>query len=54
VEDTTLALSKRTEWQENGEWFLGLGQRMLTTDAAELALMDIRRIEFRALDDAAG
>jgi len=54
AEDATLALSKRTEWQENGEWFLGLGQRMLTTDAAELALMDIRRIEFRALDDAAG
>jgi type VI secretion system protein ImpE len=53
AEDVTLALAKRTEWQENGEWFLGLGQRMLSTDAAEFALMDIRRIAFRAADDAA-
>ncbi|HET6235193.1 MAG TPA: type VI secretion system accessory protein TagJ [Acetobacteraceae bacterium] len=52
--DATLALARRTEWQENGEWFLGLGQRMLTTDAADFALMDIRRIAFRAPDDAAG
>jgi type VI secretion system protein ImpE len=53
AEDVTLALAKRTEWREEGDWFLGLGQRMLSTDAAEFALMDIRRIEFRALDDAA-
>jgi type VI secretion system protein ImpE len=54
AEDATLALAKRTEWRETGDWFLGLGQRMLTTDAAEFALMDIRRISFRAPDDAAG
>jgi type VI secretion system protein ImpE len=53
AEDTTLALARRTEWQENGEWFLGLGQRMLTTDVADFALMDVRRITFRAPDDAA-
>jgi len=52
--DTELALARRTEWRENGEWFLGLGQRMLTTDGAEFALMDIRRIAFHAPDDAAG
>lgn len=52
--DADLALARRTEWRENGEWFLGLGQRMLATDAAEFALMDIRRIAFRAPDDAAG
>ena len=46
AEDATLALSRRTEWQENGDWFLGLGQRMLATDAGEYALMDVRRITF--------
>ena len=42
--DPALALSRRTEWQERGDWFLGLGQRMLATDAGEHPLMDIRRI----------
>ncbi len=52
--DPALALARRTEWRENGAWFLGLGQRMLTTDAAEFALMDIRRITFHAPDAATG
>ena len=52
AEDAALALAKRTEWRETGDWFLGLGQRMLTTDAAEFALMDIRRISFRTPGDA--
>ena len=40
------ALSRSTEWHEHGDWFLGTGQRMLTTDAgAEVALMDLRRLE---------
>jgi type VI secretion system protein ImpE len=54
ADDPALALAKRTEWQENDSWFLGLGQRMLTTDAAEFALMDIRQIAFNAPEDAAG
>lgn len=41
-----IAQGRRTEWRENGDWFLGLGQRMLATDAAETALMDVRRITF--------
>jgi type VI secretion system protein ImpE len=44
--DAALALARRTEWEERGPWFLGLGQRMLATDAGEFALMDARRIEF--------
>ncbi len=45
--DVDLAIARRTEWQERGgEWFLGLGQRMLATDAGEHALMDIRQIVF--------
>jgi type VI secretion system protein ImpE len=43
--DSALALARRTEWREQGDWHLGLGQRMLATDASEVALMDIRRLE---------
>ncbi len=39
-----LALAKRTEWTAQGEWEIGLGQRMLTTDGPEVALMDVRRL----------
>ncbi len=53
-DDATLALSRRSEWQDRGEgWFLGLGQRMLATDAGEFPLMDVRRIEFDAAAEAA-
>lgn len=40
-----LALARRTEWRETapGE-YLGLGQRLLTTDGAEYALMDLRTV----------
>ncbi len=50
--DADLALSRRTEWREAGGWELGLGQRMLATDADEVALMDLRRIEFTAVPHA--
>ena len=54
-QETALALSRRTDWQDRGDnWFLGLGQRMLATDAGEVALMDVRRIEIGAAPDAAG
>jgi len=42
--DPALALCRRTEWQENGDWFLGLGQRMFTTGDADVALMDLRSL----------
>jgi len=50
--DVGLALSGRTEWHEQGSWYLGLGQRMLATDAGEVALMDVRRIDLTAPTDA--
>ena len=47
--DEALAMSRKTEWQDRGDgWFLGLGQRMLTTDEGEYPLMDIRRVEIGA------
>jgi type VI secretion system protein ImpE len=51
--DPALLLSRRTEWEERENWFLGRGQRVLATDAAETALMDIRRLELtpEAADD---
>ena len=40
-----LALSRRTEWRENAAGvFEGLGQRVITTSEAEIALMDVRAV----------
>ena len=44
--DDGLLLARRTEWVANGEGDAGVGQRMLMTDSAEYALMDVRVIEF--------
>lgn len=43
--DGALQLARRTEWSEPqpGQW-VGLGQRMLSTDAGDFALMDVREI----------
>ncbi len=44
-EDAALRLGRRTEWVEVApDLHVGLGQRMLATDAAEFPLMDIRDI----------
>jgi type VI secretion system protein ImpE len=40
-----LALARRTEWREApGGAFVGIGQRLFTTDAGDHALMDVRTI----------
>ncbi len=44
--DPALALARRTEWVENGDYFTGLGQRMLTTDVGDYALLDVRALVF--------
>ena len=45
-DDGQLMLSRKTEWIEaSAGTFLGRGQRMLTTDAGDYALMDIRVIQ---------
>jgi type VI secretion system protein ImpE len=45
-----LALSRRTDWRENANGdFVGLGQRLVVTDSAELGLMDVRTV---TLDEA--
>ena len=53
-EDNLIRLARRTEWQEPEPGvYVGLGQRMLATDAAEFPLMDIRLISLDTSDDDA-
>lgn len=46
--DQMLAVGRRTEWVTHGGpedgWSLGLGQRMLATGDAEVAVMDVREL----------
>lgn len=45
--DGALQLARRTDWRERApEVWLGLGQRTLSSDAGEHALMDVREIVF--------
>jgi type VI secretion system protein ImpE len=49
--DNLIRLARKTEWDEvAAETFHGRGQRMLTTDSSEHALLDVRHIELRAAD----
>ena len=46
-EDPLVRLARKTEWLVAGdENVLGIGQRMLTTDTDEFALLDVREIMF--------
>lgn len=52
--DSGVRLARRTEWREPApEVFLGLGQRLLATDAGDHALLDVRRIELDAAEEDA-
>jgi len=45
-EDDSLRMARRTVWDESTpDWSLGLGQRMLATDAGEYPLLECRKIE---------
>jgi type VI secretion system protein ImpE len=44
-DDHGLRLGRRTEWQEaSPDLWIGVGQRMLVTDAGEHALLDVREV----------
>jgi type VI secretion system protein ImpE len=46
--DPLLRLARKTEWSERpGETFLGLGQRLLTSDAGEHPLLECTSIELK-------
>ena len=45
--DDTLRLARKTEWTElNENTFIGLGQRLFSTNENDYALMDVRDIQF--------
>lgn len=47
AEDNLLKLSRRTDWISHpADTYLGLGQRMLTTDGGEYPLLEVREIVF--------
>ena len=47
LSDPALALARRTEWREpRPGFFTGQGQRLLATEAGDLALLDLREINF--------
>jgi type VI secretion system protein ImpE len=49
AKDGALRLARKTEWQELAEQtFVGLGQRILTTDEGEYPLLQCRVIDFAA------
>lgn len=53
--DGSLVLARRTEWSEPApEFFTGLGQRILATDAGETPLLDVREMLLGETAAAAG
>jgi type VI secretion system protein ImpE len=47
TDDPLLALARKTIWEDCGDdLFLGLGQKILTTETADYPLMDVRKICF--------
>jgi len=47
--DPLLALARKTEWQDCGnDLFIGLGQKIWTTNSDEYPVMDIRSIQFNS------
>jgi type VI secretion system protein ImpE len=51
--ETALQLSRKTEWQNPADSvYVGLGQRMLTTDKNDYPLLNIREIEFQSATES--
>lgn len=45
-DDPSVRLARRTEWSEQGDLHVGLGQRMFTTDVDDYPLLEVRGINF--------
>lgn len=49
-----MKLAKVTEWEDLGrETYVGHGQRLFATDVGDLALMDLRKVEFNTVSEGA-
>jgi type VI secretion system protein ImpE len=45
VDDSQIRMARRTDWQSvEGDTYLGLGQRVLTTDTIEVGLLELREL----------
>lgn len=52
-DDSAVKMARKTIWQQpTTNTALGLGQRMLTTDAGEYSLMDVRKIVFEIQEES--
>ncbi|HXU81310.1 MAG TPA: type VI secretion system accessory protein TagJ [Polyangia bacterium] len=52
-DDNAIRLARKTTWVEaDPDTFLGLGQRLFTTDQGELALLDVRSIQLEGVAEA--
>lgn len=52
-EDAALLMARRTDWQQRDDsTFIGHGQRMLATDAAELGLLEVRELTLDVTEPA--
>jgi type VI secretion system protein ImpE len=50
-EDNLIKLGRKTEWQSlSDEFFVGQGQKILTTNIDDYSLLDIREIKFKTAD----
>jgi len=50
-EDPLLALSRKTDWEtREADVYIGYGQRLLTTDAGDFPIMDIRKVNLTTAD----
>lgn len=48
-EDPAIRLARKTEWQAAGpDAYVGLGQRVLTTDGPEIGLLELRTLQFQS------
>ncbi len=55
ADSAALKLARATEWVDLGhDTFAGLGQRLITTDLGDTALMDLRLLEMDAVPGAKG
>jgi type VI secretion system protein ImpE len=53
-DDGLIQLGRKTEWQEHdGGLFVGLGQRLLNTEAGDYSILDVRQITLDTQDDTA-
>jgi len=49
--DDQIRISRKTDWEDAGSGlYVGLGQRTLTTDVEDYALMDVRKIVLKTLE----